>query len=156
MVTRTAALRIVVLGFVLVVLTGCNRLELEKSIAMESVFPSTNQTDVTILYTVPQPPPGKVYVLWILNPQEGHMTSAGVVPGGRNQTARASVNFYATGAVISIEDQPNPTTMSTTWALKVGKVTLETPTPGGPPTAAQSPATTPALTPSALTPSASP
>jgi hypothetical protein len=130
---------------VLALTVGCNQLELEKSIAMESVFPSPNQTDVTIYYTVPQPPPGKVYVLWVLNPQLHQMSSAGQVPGGRNQTAKASVNFVATGAVVSIEDQPNPTTMSTTWALRVGSVTQGTQTPGVGPSPGSSGVTTPGV-----------
>src|SRR5712692_9997550 len=73
------------------ILTGCSRLDLEKSITMESVFPTADQTDVTIYYTVPPPPSGKIYVLWILNPQAGQAVSAGQVPGGANLTARAHV-----------------------------------------------------------------
>ncbi len=125
-------------------LGGCDRLALEKSISMESVFPSPNRTDVTIHYTVPPPPPGKVYVLWIVNPAHHQAVNAGQVPGGRNLTARATVDFEATGAVVSIEDTPTPATMSTTWALKVGTVTLVTPTPGAV-------ALTPSATPNAAT-----
>jgi hypothetical protein len=131
----------------LLALTGCNQLEVEKSIAMESVFPSPNQTNVTIYYTVPPPPAGKYYVLWIVNPTQHDATSAGQVPGGKNLTATASVSFAATGAVISIEDQPNPTTMSSTWALKVGTVTLGTPTPGAAVTPAATPSSTTAVAP---------
>lgn len=110
-------------------LAGCNTLELEKSISMETVYPSSGQTEVTIHYTVPPPPPGKLYVLWILNPAQHDVVNVGQVTGGRDVTARATVNFEATGAVVSIEDQPNPSAMSNTWALKVGSVTPETPTP---------------------------
>jgi hypothetical protein len=141
---RIAALAIALL---LVTLVGCNQLELEKSIAMESVFPGPNQTNVTIYYTVPPAPAGKYYVLWILNPSQHQATSAGQVPGGKNLTATTSVNFAATGAVISIEDQPNPTAMSSTWALKVGIVTLETSTPGAAATPGITPGVTPAVTP---------
>lgn len=125
---------------------------------MESIYPTPNQTEVTIKYTVPPPPAGKIYVLWIVNPDQHQAIDAGTVPGGSNLTARATVNFAATGAVVSIEDQPNPVKMSNTWALKVGTVTLMTPTPGANP---RSPgAGTPALagtpnangTPSAATP----
>lgn len=149
-------------------LGGCNTLELEKSISMESTYPSARQSDVTIRYTVPPPPPGQIYVLWILNPAQHETVDAGQIPGGRNLTAHATVNFEATGAVVSIEDQPNPAQMSHTWALKVGSVTPETPTPsvGGPaangtPSAAGTPnaATTPdaAATPGiATTPAAVP
>jgi hypothetical protein len=110
--------------------TACNRLALEQSITMESVYPGPNQTDVTIKYTVPPPPPGKVYVLWILNPDQHQALNAGTVPAGSNLTARASVSFMATGAIVSIEDQPNPVKMSSTWALKVGTISVTTPTPG--------------------------
>lgn len=125
------------LTFVVLVclLAGCNTLELEKSISMETVYPSSGQTEVTIHYTVPPPPPGKVYVLWILNPAQHDLVNVGQVDGGRDVTARATVNFEATGAIVSIESQPNPASMSNTWALKVGSVTPETPTPsvGGSP-----------------------
>ncbi len=114
----------------LFLLTGCNSLELQKSISMEAVYPNAHEAQVTIHYTVPPPPPGKIYVLWILNPAQHEAVSAGPVPGGRDQTARATVNFEATGAVVSIEDQPNPDHMSNTWALRVGSVLPETPTPG--------------------------
>jgi hypothetical protein len=113
----------------LLLLTGCNSLELQKSISMEAVYPSAHEAQVTIHYTVPPPPPGKIYVLWILNPAQHEAVSAGPVPGGRDQTARATVNFEATGAVVSIEDRPNPDHMSNTWALRVGSVLPETPTP---------------------------
>lgn len=115
--------------------SGCNTLELEKSISMEAVYPSTHQAEVTIRYTVPPPPPGKIYVLWILNPAQHEAVNVGQVPGGRDLTAHASVNFEATGAVVSIEDQPNPARMSNTWALRTGSVLPETPTPsvGGAP-----------------------
>lgn len=113
----------------LCMLAGCNTLELEKSISMESVYPSSGQTQVTIRYTVPPPPEGKIYVLWILNPAQHDIVNAGQVTGGRDVTARATVSFDATGAVVSIEDQANPSKMSDTWALKVGSVTPETPTP---------------------------
>ncbi len=132
---------------VALLLTACNSLELQKSISMEAVYPSDHQAQVTIHYTVPPPPPGKIYVLWILNPAQHEAVSAGPVPGGRDQTARATVNFEATGAVVSIEDQPNPDRMSNTWALRVGSVLPETPTPsvvgtpaaGGTPGAAATP-----------------
>lgn len=116
-----------ILGFLL--LAGCNTLELEKSISLETVDRGSHQTEVTIHYTVPYPPPGKIYVLWILNPADHEVVNAGQIPGGRNLTARAIVPFEATGAVVSIEDEPNPPHMSSTWALKVGSVTPETPTP---------------------------
>ena len=113
----------------ILLLAGCNTLALQKSISMELIYHDNNQTDVTIHYTVPFPPPGKVYVLWVVNPRQRDSVNAGQVSGGRNQTARATVDFQATGVIVSIEDTPNPSKMSNTWALKVGTVTLETPTP---------------------------
>ncbi|HVC34609.1 MAG TPA: hypothetical protein VNL16_13950 [Chloroflexota bacterium] len=120
---------VIIVIALLLSLAACNALALEQSISMESVYPSARQTEVTIHYTVPPPPPGKVYVLWVLNPADHDTVDVGQVPGGRDLTARATVNFEATGAIVSIEDQPNPARMSDTWALKVGSVTPETPTP---------------------------
>ncbi|MGH2457877.1 MAG: anti-sigma factor domain-containing protein [Chloroflexota bacterium] len=137
----------------LLALAGCQTLELEKSISMETVYPPSGQTQVTIHYTVPPPPRGKMYVLWILNPAQHDVVNAGQVSGGSDVTARATVSFEATGAIVSIEDQANPSKMSNTWALKVGSVTPETPTPsvGG-----SSGSTTPSAagTPTLATPSA--
>lgn len=116
-----------ILGLLLI--AGCNTLALEKSITMETVFPTPQQAEVTIHYTVPYPPPGKVYVLWILNTAQHKVVEAGQVPGGRNLIAHATVPFDATGAVISIENSPNPSHMSNVWALKVGSTSPETPTP---------------------------
>lgn len=156
---RVFSWAVVVVGIVLL-LAACNRLELEKSITMESVFPTATATDVTIYYTVPPPPAGKIYVLWILNPVLRQAVSAGQVPGGANLTARAHVDFAATGAVVSIEDQPNPATMSSTWALRVGAVTLQTPTPGAGPTAVSTPnasgTSLPVATPNAAGPTTMP
>ncbi|HUX87200.1 MAG TPA: hypothetical protein VMW65_09385 [Chloroflexota bacterium] len=117
---------------VLLLLAGCNTLALEKSISLEATYPTPSQSDVTIFYTVPPPPQGKVYVLWIVNPLQHDTVNVGQVNGGRNVTVHAHVNFEALGAVVSIENQPNPASMSNTWALKVGTVTIPTPTPGGP------------------------
>ncbi|HLH73044.1 MAG TPA: anti-sigma factor [Chloroflexota bacterium] len=114
----------------LLLLTACTTSALEKSISMEAIYPNPNQSNVTIFYTVPPPPPGKVYVLWIVNPDKHEAVNAGQVSGGHNITVHAMVNFEAVGAVVSIEDQPNPASMSHTWALKVGTVTPTTPTPG--------------------------
>lgn len=116
---------------VLLLLTGCNTLALEKSISLEATYPTPNQSNVTVFYTVPPPPTGKVYVLWIVNPLQHDVVNVGQVSGGRNVTVHAQVNFEALGAVVSIEDRPNPASMSNTWALKVGTVTIPTPTPGG-------------------------
>ena len=142
-------------------LAGCNTLELEKSISMETVYQSSGRTEVAIHYTVPPPPRGKIYVLWILNPAQHDAVDAGQVGGGRDVTARATVDFEATGAVVSIEDQANPPKMSNTWALKVGSVTPETPTPsvGGSasnttPSASGNSTPGAAGTPSVVTPSA--
>jgi hypothetical protein len=157
----------------LLLLAGCDQLSLEKSISMEEVYPAANECDVTVYYTVPYPPAGKVYVLWLVNPGLNEAVDVGQVPGGFNQTARAKVNFDATGAVVSIEDTPTPARMSSTWALKVGTVVKGTPTaipvigltpvPSAAPAATPNAATTPnagstpnAATPSAQTPAATP
>lgn len=113
------------------VAAGCHPLALEQSISMEAVYPSPDQSQVTIRYTVPPPPAGKVYVLWIVNPAEHAAVNVGEVPGGRDRVAHATVSFEATGAVISIESRPDPPRMSDTWALKVGSVLPATPTPSG-------------------------
>ncbi|HLG50784.1 MAG TPA: hypothetical protein VKY56_04000 [Chloroflexota bacterium] len=136
---RLLAALVIVLSIAAV---SCLPLRLQQSIILEMVYPRPDQTEVTIYYTVPPPPPGKIYVLWIVNPAQHEAVNVGQVPSGRDLTVHTTVNFAATGAVVSIESQPNPPTMSTTWALKAGTVTAETPTPSASsPSAADTPST---------------
>ena len=123
---KSAAIAALVLG-VLVVVAGCA--SLQQSITLEMIYPTDNQTEVTVHYTVPPPPEGKVYVLWILNPDANKERNVGQIPGGQNRTAQATVDFQATGAIVSVEDSPNVTTMGHTWALKAGEIQPSTPTP---------------------------
>lgn len=114
----------------LVLLAGCSRLGLvPKSLSLETVYPSPNQSDVTVRYSLPRPPKGKVYVLWIVNPVQGKSANVGTLAAGRDHTARARVDFEAVGAVVSIENNPSARTMSADWAIKAGQVTPVTPTP---------------------------
>jgi len=124
--TRNASVAALLLGLI-ALLVSCA--SLQQSITLEMIYPTDNQTDVTVQYTVPPPPSGKVYVLWIVNPNEKHEQNAGEIRSGQNMTAQTSVNFQATGAIVSIETSPNVTSMSTTWALKVGQIEPSTPTP---------------------------
>ena len=115
-----------------VLLLGCSRLGIQQtSIALDAVFSAPNHTDATVTYSLPPAPEGKTYVLWIVNPQLHQAVRAGTAEPGRNRVAKASVDFEATGAVITVESTPSPTAMGDDWALKVGTVTLDpsTPTP---------------------------
>lgn len=114
----------------LVLLAGCSRLGLvSKSLTLETVYPHPNQSDVTVRYSLPRPPKGKVYVLWIVNPFQGKAANVGTLVAGSDRTARAKVDFEALGAVVSIEDSSSPRAMSADWAVKAGQVTPVSPTP---------------------------
>ncbi|HEX5416298.1 MAG TPA: hypothetical protein VFZ25_11575 [Chloroflexota bacterium] len=115
------------LATVLAVIIGCA--SLNQSITLQMIYPTDNQTEVTVQYTVPPPPSGKVYVLWIVNPDEHQAQNVGEIRSGQHQTAQTTVGFQATGAIVSIESSANVSTMSNTWALKVGQVAPSTPTP---------------------------
>lgn len=123
--TRSAIVTLLV-GLIVLVASCAS---LEQSITLQMIYPTDNQTQVTVNYTVPPPPSGKVYVLWIVNPDENQRQNAGEIKSGQHLTAQTTVNFQATGAIVSIESSPNVTTMSNTWALKAGQITPTTPTP---------------------------
>jgi|GEM_PF-3140839 len=122
---RIASTFLAICGIAVVV--GCA--SLEQSITLEMIYPTPNQTQITVHYTVPPPPAGKVYVLWILNPNAKKQRNVGEIPGGQNRTAVATVDFEATGAIVSVENSPNVTTMGNVWALKAGQIQPTTPTP---------------------------
>lgn len=114
---------------VLLLFTGCSRLGLSPaSMSFEAVYPSPSQSDVTVHYSLPPAPAGKVYVLWVLNPAEGKALNAGAVPAGQDRSAQAKVNFDALGAVVAVETTASAQTMGTDWALRAGQVVPGTPT----------------------------
>lgn len=142
---RLSAIALIVAS--LLSLSACSRLGLgSASMTFQTVYPSSHQSEVTVHYSLPAPPKGKVYVLWIVNPYQRQTVEAGSVPPGREQTAHATVDFAATGAIVSIEDGVHPASMGGDWALHAGQVTPATPTPDPlriTPTAAVTPGATP-------------
>ncbi|MCL5264131.1 MAG: hypothetical protein M1343_02875 [Chloroflexi bacterium] len=104
------------------VATGCF-LTPDREINLDIVYPTQQTSEVIVRYRVPPPPPGKVYVLWILNPDLGKVAKIGEVPPAtRLSSIRAAVDFFAVGAIVSIESSPDVTQMSNTWALKAGQL----------------------------------
>lgn len=93
-------------------------------------YPSQNQTELQITYRVPPPPDGKVYVLWVLNPGQGTVVKIGQLPPSPElKLVKTSVDFYAVGVIVSIEDSPDVPGPSNTWALTAGVIDPKTPTP---------------------------
>ncbi len=133
---RMGQLAIVLVSVVLG--TSCALIGLDRAISMEVSYPDGQTSDVTIRYTVPPPPPGKVYVLWILDPDTGQSQRIGVVEPGTDRVVQARVGFEARGAVVSIESSPEPPRMNNVWALKVGQVDAG-PTPSAAPAPAGGP-----------------
>ena len=108
--------------------TGCGLLAsvgLDRAVAMAATYPETGGSEVSVTYTVPDPPPGNVYVLWILNPAEGKSAKVGVVRPGTNRIVKTRVSFEALGAVVSIESSPDVEKMNNVWALRVGSVNAD-------------------------------
>ena len=145
-------LRVLVVSLIgLFCLVSCSRLGLTRpSMTFDALYPSPSQSEVTVNYSLPAPPQGKVYVLWVVNPEQRKAVNVGAVQAGPDQTAHAKVDFPATGAVISVEDQDHPASMGGDWVLKAGQVTPETPTPDPlriTPTTTETPAATPSATP---------
>ncbi|MBI2955196.1 MAG: hypothetical protein HYY30_12835 [Chloroflexi bacterium] len=103
-------------------LAGCI-LQPDREINLDIVYPTAQRSEITMKYRVPPPPPDKVYVLWILNPDLGRQVKIGQIPPATRLSAiKTSVDFFATGAVVSIESSADVTQMSTTWALKAGQL----------------------------------
>ncbi|MBI4318018.1 MAG: hypothetical protein HY675_05975 [Chloroflexi bacterium] len=99
-------------------------LQADREIVVEYVYLDSQATEVTIRYRVPAPSTGKVYVLWLLNLEEGKRAKAGTVqPSDRVRALKVSADFHVTGVVVSIENSQDVPQMSNTWALKSGRVT---------------------------------
>ena len=102
----------------------------DREIDIAMIYPTAQRTELTVKYRVPEPPPGKVYVLWAINADQGRQVKVGQVPAASKVTAvKTTLDFYVTGVVVSIESDPNVTQMSNTWALKAGQLTPATPQP---------------------------
>ncbi len=112
----------VVTLLVLLGAVGCV-LQADREISVEYVYPDSQRTELTIRYRVPPPPSGKVYVLWLLDAEDGKRSRGGVVqPSQRIRTIKTSVDYRVTGVVVSIESSPEASQMSNTWALKSGRL----------------------------------
>lgn len=110
--------------FLLVLGVGGCGLQADREIVVEYSYPDARRTEVTIRYRVPPPPAGNVYVLWVLNLEEGKRAKSGTVqPSSRVRAIKTSVDFHVTGVIVSIESSPDVAEMSNTWALKSGRVT---------------------------------
>lgn len=102
--------------------SGCF-LTADREINLDIVYPTPQQSEVTVKYRVPPPPAGKVYVLWIVNPDLGRQVKIGEIPPASKLTAlKVSIDFFALGAIVSIESSADVTQMSNTWALKAGQI----------------------------------
>ena len=109
--------------------TGCLA-PIDREINVAYFFPDQNRTELQVTYRVPPPPEGKVYVLWVLNPGQNKRAKIGQIPPTQELRAvKATVDFYAVGVIVSIEDSVDATNPSSTWALAAGVVDPRTPTP---------------------------
>ncbi len=108
--------------FLLLGATGCF-LTPDREIDLDIVYPTPQQSEVTVKYRVPPPPSGKVYVLWIVNPDLGKQVKIGQIrPASKLTAIKTTVDFFALGAIVSIESSVDVTEMSDTWALKAGQL----------------------------------
>jgi hypothetical protein len=113
----------------LLALTGCF-LEADREINLDLLYPNPNSSEVIVRYRVPPPPPGKLYVLWLLNPDEGKVAKVGQLePSSSLRAIRATADFPVFGAIVSIESSPDVAQYSDTWALEGGITKPKTPTP---------------------------
>jgi hypothetical protein len=128
-IIRPQALLLVLAALLTIGVSGCF-LTADREINLDIVYPSARQSEVTVKYRVPPPPDGKVYVLWIMNPDAGNLAKIGrLPPSSRLSAVKVSVDFFATGAIVSIESSPDVTQMGETWALEGGKTAPSTPVP---------------------------
>ena len=89
-----------------------------------NVIPQGNQYEVTYQYTLANPPPkGQVYVLWLVNVDEGRMVKMGTVQHGINRVVRLQASFKPTGVIVSPEPSLDVERPGKEWELMDGRVT---------------------------------
>ena len=95
-------------------------------------------SEITVTYSVPPPPPGKTYVMWVYNQDRTQIAKLGVVPPGSDNTVKGSASFPIFGVVISEEASGNVTQMEGTGIIELklyeehfgtSSVSAGTPTP---------------------------
>ena len=64
---------------------------------------SDGRSEITVYYSVPPPPPGKVYVLWAFSEGRAKVAKLGVVPWGVDRSAKGSADFMIQGVIITEE-----------------------------------------------------
>ena len=110
--------------FLGVALSGCF-LAATREINLLVIRTESGGSEVTVTYRMPPPKEGKVYLLWLVNPDVGKSVRVGVVqPSSQLRGIKTRVDFWATGAVISIESSPEVDQMSVCddcWALVSGQ-----------------------------------
>lgn len=77
------------------------------------------RSQVRVLYSIPPPPPDKVYVLWAYDQGRKQVAKLGVVPAGIELTAEGSAPFELQGVVITEESDPNGTKMVGTGIIEL-------------------------------------
>lgn len=132
-----------ILASISLLLAGCF-LEIDREIDLAMVYPTQQRTDLVVKYRVPPPPPGKVYVLWAVNADQGRQVKVGQIPPASRVTAvKTTLDLFVTGVVISIESDLNVTQMSNTWALRAGRLDAATPQSSSPQPTSSSPSLPP-------------
>lgn len=107
------------------VAAGCGPLEtrfkeIARPLAMSlAISYADGRSEVTVRYSIPPPPPDKVYVLWAYDQGRKQVAKLGVVPSGVELTARGTAPFQVTGAVITVEDDPRGTKMVGTGIIEL-------------------------------------
>ncbi len=76
-------------------------------------------SDILVTYSVPPPPQGKVYVMWVYNQGRTQISKLGVVPAGVDRSVKGSAGFPIYGVVISEEANGNVTRMEGTGVIEL-------------------------------------
>ncbi|MBI2941628.1 MAG: hypothetical protein HYY04_14430 [Chloroflexi bacterium] len=90
-----------------------------KELGLNVTYTGTG-TEMTIGYTLPPAPPGKVYVLWLRGSDATAFYKVAVLPAGVDRYIRTRVDFKPQAAIVSIESSPDVTTIQGPWATSQG------------------------------------
>ncbi len=105
----------IVLGALLMlgVATGCTQFrEATRPLSLAIAVTYTGAgSDVVVRYSVPPPPPGKVYILWVYSRGQAQISKLGVINPGVERVVKGSAPFPIQGVNITLEDGPEVTKM---------------------------------------------